>query len=49
MQFIEDRKLGGRGLGWVDIHLLVSALLSNCRFWTLDSRLAKAAREFRLS
>ena len=46
--FIEDRRLWGRGLGWVDMHLLTSAVLSNCRFWTLDTRLAKAASELEL-
>jgi len=48
LQLIEDRRLSGRGLGWIDAHLLASALLSNCRFWTLDSRLAKAAADLRL-
>ena len=38
---IEDRRLWGRGLGWIDKHLLASAPLSNCRLWTLDTRLAK--------
>ena len=41
---IEDRRLWGQGLGWVDAHLLASALLSSCRFWTLDKRLDRAAR-----
>ena len=48
LQLIEDRRLWGRGLGWIDAHLLASALLSNCRFWTLDIRLAKAAAELGL-
>ena len=43
MQLIERRRLGGRGLGWVDIHLLAAALLSQCRFWTLDKKLGDAA------
>jgi len=47
-QLIEDRRLWGRGLGWIDTHLLASALLSNCRFWTLDIRLAKTAVEIGL-
>jgi predicted nucleic acid-binding protein len=46
---IEDRRLWGRGLGWIDLHLLASALLSDCRFWTLDKRLSHAATELRLS
>ena len=49
LRMIEDRRLWGRGLGWIDAHLLASALLSNCRLWTLDARLAKAAAEFTLS
>jgi predicted nucleic acid-binding protein len=48
LRLIEDRRLWGRGLGWIDTHLLASALLSNCRFWTLDTRLAKAAAELGL-
>jgi predicted nucleic acid-binding protein len=46
---IEDRRLWGRGLGWIDAHLLASGLLSNCRFWTFDTRLAKASAELGLS
>ena len=43
LRLIEERKLWGRGIGWVDGHLLASALLSNCRFWTLDSQLDRVA------
>jgi predicted nucleic acid-binding protein len=49
LHLIEDRRLWGRGLGWIDAHLLASALLSHCRFWTFDIRLAKAAAELGLS
>jgi predicted nucleic acid-binding protein len=48
LHLIEDRRLWGRGLGWIDAHLLASALLSHRRFWTLDVRLAKAAVELGL-
>ena len=43
MRLIEDRKLWGGGLGWIDAHLLASALLTNCSFWTLDRKLERAA------
>jgi hypothetical protein len=43
MRMVELRKLWGLGIGWIDAHLLASALLSNCLFWTLDERLAQAA------
>jgi len=43
--FLESENLHGRGLGWVDVQLLASARPSGCPLWTLDRRLAKAARE----
>lgn len=43
MQLMEARKLYGLGLGWIDAHLLASALLSNCLLWTFDKRLSKVA------
>ena len=49
LQLTEDRRLWGHGLGWIDAHLLASALLSNCRFWTLDKRLRQAATELGLT
>ena len=49
MRLIEDRRLWGRGLGWIDVHLLAAALLSRCRLWTLDKRLSAAASEMGLS
>ena len=40
LQFIETHQLMGKGLGYVDIHLLSSATLSTVWLWTLDKRLA---------
>jgi len=37
-------KLSGKGLGWIDVHLLAAALLSGCTLWTRDKALASAAR-----
>ncbi len=48
LEFMERHKLSGKGLGWVDVHLLASALLSNCRFWTLDRRLVKVSSDLGL-
>ncbi len=45
LHLIEKRRLWGRGLGIIDTHLVASALLGNCRLWTLDKRLAAAASE----
>lgn len=49
MRLIEDARLYGRGIGWVDAHILASALISRCRIWTLDRELASAARALRTS
>ena len=43
LHLIESRRFWGRGLGWIDFHLLASALLSHCGFWTLDKRLEHVA------
>jgi hypothetical protein len=43
MRLVKVRKLWGLGIGWIDAHLLASALLSNCQLWTLDGKLARAA------
>ena len=45
LQLIEVRRLMGTGLGWIDVHLLASALLSGFRVWTLDRRLRTAAAD----
>jgi hypothetical protein len=45
LRLIDNGRLWGRGLGWVEVHLVASALLSGCPLWTLDKRLAQAARD----
>ena len=42
---IERGKLMGRGIGYVDAHLLAAAKLSRCGLWTQDRRLAALAKE----
>ena len=39
MQFIENHSLMGKGLGYIDMHLLASAILSRVPLWTLDKKL----------
>ncbi len=43
LKFIETRQLYGTGIGWIDAHLLASALLSRALLWTSDTKLHKAA------
>jgi len=42
---IKRGKLMGRGIGYVDVHLMASARLSRCGLWTRDRRLAAVAQE----
>jgi predicted nucleic acid-binding protein len=44
--FVRARRLHGRGIGWVDTHLLASALVEHIPLWTADPRLALLAEEF---
>jgi predicted nucleic acid-binding protein len=43
--FVRDRRLHGRGVGWIDAHLLASALVGRLKLWTVDPRLATLSRE----
>lgn len=45
VEFVRERRLHGRGIGWIDAHLLASALLWGLALWTADPRLAAMARE----
>ena len=46
--FVESRRLMGRGLGWVDMHLLASAVLAAVPLLTSDKNLSIVARALRL-
>jgi len=39
MQFVENYRLMGKGLGYIDMHLLASALVTEVSIWTLDKKL----------
>ena len=43
LPFIEKYRLMGKGLGYIDVHLLASSLLSHVPLWTFDKRLGDAA------
>ncbi|MBA2458481.1 MAG: type II toxin-antitoxin system VapC family toxin [Gemmatimonadales bacterium] len=43
LTLIEARRLMGRGLGWIDVHLLGAAMIQGFGLWTLDRRLELAA------
>lgn len=43
LHLIEEHRLMGRGIGYGDVHLLASAILSGARLWTRDKRLQVVA------
>jgi|SRR5581483_5003491 len=43
--FVRERRLHGRGIGWIDAHLLASTLVGRLKLWTADPRLAVLALE----
>jgi predicted nucleic acid-binding protein len=45
LAMVKRRGLTRRGMGWVDAHLLASALASSAVLWSADKDLASAARE----
>lgn len=46
LTFVDERRLWGRGLSAVDVHLLGSAVMTRgARLWTRDKRLQEAAAE----
>ena len=48
LHFIETKNLMGMGLGYIDVHLLASALLSGIFLWTHDNPLKKAAHRLEI-
>ena len=48
MQFIESYKLMGKGLGYIDVHLIASAVLTGVPIWTLDKKLDEVSSKLGL-
>ena len=46
LAFVEANRLHGKGIGYVDAHLLASVRVTpGCDFWTRDKRLRSAATD----
>jgi predicted nucleic acid-binding protein len=43
--FIEQRHIMGRGIGYIDAHLLAAAVIQNVPIWTKDKRLLAIAEK----
>ena len=44
MIFLERHALHGRGVGWIDLHLLASTMLARTTLWTRDRHMGAVAQ-----
>jgi predicted nucleic acid-binding protein len=49
LAMVRDRRLMRRGIGWVDAHLIASALTSSALLWTVDTALAAVASDLKVA
>jgi predicted nucleic acid-binding protein len=42
--FVDMHKLYGKGIGWIDAHLLTAAKLSQSKLWTMDKSLKRLSQ-----
>jgi predicted nucleic acid-binding protein len=49
LHFIEEKKLMGKGLGYIDLHLVTSTILTGVALWTLDNKLQKVSKSLGIS
>ncbi len=50
LYFLDQNTLWGRGIGYIDLHLLASvSMCTDASLWTRDKRLLKAAQEIGLA
>ena len=45
VEFVKSHNLHGLGIGWIDAHLLYSAIVNHVDLWTADERLAGLAKK----
>ncbi len=45
LKFVENNQLVGKGLGYIDVHLIASAVLTDVPLWTLDKTLGKVTKK----
>jgi predicted nucleic acid-binding protein len=45
LRFIENHQLMGKGLGYIDAHLIAAAVLTDVPLWTLDKPLDKIIKK----
>jgi len=42
---VRDHDLHGRGIGWIDVHILASAVVEGLQVWTADADFLAAAKQ----
>ena len=45
LKFIENHQLMGKGLGYIDVHLVAAAVLTDVPLWTFDKILDKITKK----
>jgi hypothetical protein len=40
VEFVRERRLFGRGVGWIDVNILASAVVGGFQMWTADRLLS---------
>lgn len=48
LEMVDAHQIPGSGIGWVDAHLLGSALVAKAGLWTFEKRLAQVAGRLRV-
>ena len=48
LHLLEIHSLYGKGLGYIDLHLLAAAQISRAKLWTFDKALAELARKLKM-
>lgn len=50
LHFLETHQLMGKGVGWIDLHLVTAvSLTGNVQLWTRDKRLKKIVEDLNLA
>jgi len=49
VELVIARDLRGEGIGWIDAHLVASALVSKVQLWTADANLRLVAERLRVA
>jgi predicted nucleic acid-binding protein len=47
--FVRERRLFGRGVGWIDVNILASAVVCGFQVWTADPRFLTLANELQVA